>query len=195
MFVRELYILSNNVSAVSLTFDTNRRHQLNHLLTTFLLLPPRTMTSHYVTKRYTSLKADVSVSLEGSGTESGSTTGRGTGGLGGEGGPQAIADMFTSGQINSGGIVDAGSSSSSAEEGVAFFGQGQAQETAFLWGCASEQQERDQLLSFVCLGCFDPAARLQVCYTACDCVCFNSGRLVASQCSHRTLVDARPPLF
>lgn len=148
-----------------------------------------TMTSHCATKRYASLKADVSVSLEGSGTQSGGTMGQGTGGLGGDGGPKTIADMLTSGQMNAGGIVDAGSSSPA--EGGALFGQGQAQQTAFLWGCTSEQEERDQLLSFVCLGCFDPAARLQVGDITRDCVRFVGGRLATSQQSRRTLIDAR----
>ncbi|CAN0402231.1 unnamed protein product, partial [Laminaria digitata] len=30
-----------------------------------------------------------------------------------------------------------------------------------MWGCGSRQEERNQLVSFVSLGCFDPSARLQ----------------------------------
>ena len=32
----------------------------------------------------------------------------------------------------------------------------------FLWGCSSKEEEHDQLVSYVSLGCFEPSARIQV---------------------------------
>ncbi|CAN0161791.1 unnamed protein product, partial [Ectocarpus fasciculatus] len=107
---------------------------------------------------YDCLKAHLTVSLEenrgGADAAAFGATAKKAGGdrpWGGAGGPKTIADVVAAA------AAAAGSSSSgeipSSDEGA---GEGQ-----YLWGCTSPQEEREQLVSFASLGCFDPSARLQ----------------------------------
>lgn len=109
--------------------------------------------------RYDCLKAHLTVSLEenrgGADAAAFGATAKKAGGdrpWGAAGGPKTIADVVAAA------AAAAGSSSSgeipSSDEGA---GEGQ-----YLWGCTSPQEEREQLVSFASLGCFDPSARLQV---------------------------------
>lgn len=111
--------------------------------------------THTHTHRYDSLKADLSVSLEETrggadaaafGAPSKSGGDRPWGGSG-AGGPTTIADV----------IAAAASAGGSLSPG----GEERAGEGQYLWGCTSPQEELQQLVSFVSLGCFDPSARLQ----------------------------------
>lgn len=127
--------------------------------------------------RYDSLKADLSVSLEETrggadaaafGAPSKSSGDRPWGGSG-AGGPTTIADVIAASTSAGGSFFHGG------EEGGA--GEGQ-----YLWGCTSSQEEREQLVSFVSLGCFDPSARLQVC-VVCSTPCVVVPRWVSGCCA------------
>lgn len=112
--------------------------------------------------RYDCLKADLSVSLEETrgGADAvafGARPGKnGNGNAGGGGdrpwgsgvGPRTFTDM----------IAAASSAGAGGGDGAGG-GEGDGN---FLWGCTSAKEEREQLVSFVSLGCFDPSARLQV---------------------------------
>ena len=129
--------------------------------------PNRQKTTKNITKcRYDSLKADLSVSLEetrgGADAVAFGAPSKNAGdrpwGTGGAGGPTTIADVIAA-ATSAGGSLSPG-----GEEGAP--GEGQ-----YLWGCTSPQEEREQLVSFVSLGCFDPSARLQVCFAVVCGVC------------------------
>eukprot|EP00752_Nemacystus_decipiens_P017366 g15562.t1 len=108
---------------------------------------------------YDCLKADLSVSLEETrggtdaaafGAPSKNAGDRPWGISGAPGGnPTTIADVIAA-ATSAGGSLSPGG----GEEGAP--GEGQ-----YLWGCTSPQEEREQLVSFASLGCFDPSARLQ----------------------------------
>lgn len=130
-------------------------------------------------ERYAALKMDVLVTLDGGGSDNGgisdpsspegscsSIPQSGPSDGSGAEGPKTIADLLTSAsssvsQENPGGIFSA-FGVSGAENGDNVEGGRGEKEEEFMWGCSSRQEERDQLLSFASLGCFDPSARLQV---------------------------------
>ncbi|CAM9865407.1 unnamed protein product [Ectocarpus sp. 12 AP-2014] len=106
---------------------------------------------------YDCLKAHLTVSLEenrgGADAAAFGATDKKTGGdrpWGAASGPKTIADVVAAAAAAAG---SSGGEMSSSEEGD---GEGQ-----YLWGCTSPQEEREQLVSFASLGCFDPSARLQ----------------------------------
>ncbi|CAN0315009.1 unnamed protein product, partial [Hapterophycus canaliculatus] len=108
---------------------------------------------------YDSLKADLSVSLEEArGGADAAAFGAGIGGnknnddkAWGTGTPKTFAHVVAAAATAS----SSGGSGAEGEEG------GDGGEGQFLWGCGSPQEEREQLVSFVSLGCFNPNARLQ----------------------------------
>ncbi|CAM9420413.1 unnamed protein product, partial [Ectocarpus sp. 12 AP-2014] len=106
---------------------------------------------------YDCLKAHLTVSLEenrgGADAAAFGATAKETGGdrpWGAASGPKTIADVVAAAAAAAG---SSGGEMPSSEEGD---GEGQ-----YLWGCTSPQEEREQLVSFASLGCFDPSARLQ----------------------------------
>lgn len=108
--------------------------------------------------RYDCLKAHLTVSLEenrgGADAAVFGTAAKKTGGdrpWGAASGPKTIADVVAAAAAAAG---SSGGEMPSSDEGE---GEGQ-----YLWGCTSPQEEREQLVSFASLGCFDPSARLQV---------------------------------
>lgn len=135
-----------------------------------------------VCARYASLKADLSVTLDedAEGKRGGSdavafgapprpeisSSQDGSGGNQGWAGVKTIADLLAAGRESPGGIF---SDTEGATEGAFGAGEGEGagegrrkEKEVFLWRCSTAQEERDQLVSFVSLGCFDPSARLQV---------------------------------
>ncbi|CAN0435909.1 unnamed protein product, partial [Ectocarpus sp. 8 AP-2014] len=107
--------------------------------------------------RYECLKAHLTVSLEenrgGADAAAFGAAAKKTGGdrpWGAASGPKTIADVVAAA------AAAAGSSGGEMPPSDERDGEGQ-----YLWGCTSPQEEREQLVSFASLGCFDASARLQ----------------------------------
>lgn len=114
--------------------------------------------SRVLIDRYANLKADVLVTLEEDGKRGGpEATVFGASGSGNGvawGGVNTLAGIFAE---NPGGVF-----SESEAKGDELPNGGERNEGKFLWGCSSKEEERNQLVSYASLGCFDPTARLKV---------------------------------
>lgn len=122
--------------------------------------------------RYDSLKADLSVSLEETrgGADAAAFGARFGGNASDDDKPWATGTPKTFAHVVAAAAATASSSGGNSDEG------GDGREEQFLWGCTSPQEERDQLVSYVSLGCFNPSARLQVRGKACRPALFYLGQ-------------------